>query len=337
MEEFRVAGRGDLPRLYALFREALALDTFSAELLAEKLFPVSPRPGDETRVLIADSPGGAGVSRGAGILPAEEPGGVGILPAMSGTARSAPPPPAPLLAAMQWTIRPTAGRAWLGLFAVARHARRRGVASRLLSRLRAETPTGASIEVLATPGNYFTPGLDPRYTAAHCFLERRGFARLPEKTCVNMRCALAAPFETAQAEAALAAHGIACRRASRGDEAAFDAFFSAQFGDDWRYEVAQGLRCDPPAVHVAIEDDQILGFAAHSTQNREWGFFGPMGSAPAARGKGVGRVLLMRCLNDLRAAGHASAVIPWVGPIAFYKQYVDADVERVFWRYSLTA
>jgi GNAT superfamily N-acetyltransferase len=92
------------------------------------------------------------------------------------------------------------------------------------------------------------------------------------------------------------------------------------------------MAVDPPAVHLALRDDRIVAFSAHSAQNREWGFFGPMGTTPAARGHGLGAVLLMRCLEDLRKAGYGRAVIPWVGPIAFYAANVPCRVERVYWR-----
>ncbi|NUP67682.1 MAG: GNAT family N-acetyltransferase, partial [Nonomuraea sp.] len=68
-----------------------------------------------------------------------------------------------------------------------------------------------------------------------------------------------------------------------------------------------------------------------------WGarpaWFGPMGTAPDARGLGLGGVLLRRCLADQRAAGQASAQIGWVGPLRFYSRAVGARAERVFWLY----
>jgi mycothiol synthase len=60
-----------------------------------------------------------------------------------------------------------------------------------------------------------------------------------------------------------------------------------------------------------------------------------MGTTPPCRGLGIGRILLWRCLNDLRDAGHETAVIPWVGPIGFYSRHCDCVLERVFWRYRI--
>jgi GNAT superfamily N-acetyltransferase len=294
----RAASREDLPALYELARNALVHDSFSPELLAEKLF--EPRRPNEFQwaVHLAELDG-----RPAGF--------------------------------MQSVARPAAHKAWIGLFAVAAALRRRGIASALFQHAKANWPADTDeVEVLAIPGNYFAPGLDPRYTAALCFLERRGFERF--KDCVNLTADLSERFDTSADQQRLAAAGIDVRRARADDDGLLDAFFAEHFGEEWRFEVGLAMQNDPPTLHLALKDDRVIAFSAHTTQNREWGFFGPMGTAPEARGGGVGRVLLWHCLNDMRDAGHRTSVIPWVGPIAFYQQGCGARVERVFWRYRLT-
>jgi len=304
-ETIRTATPADLSALYELARAALVHDTFSLALLAEKLFAAPRTPEFEWLTFVAE----------VGRQP------VGFLqtvvrrPALGG---GVGPP-----------------KAWVGLFAVDAAHRRRGVARRLLDRAAQTWPADtAEVEVLAIPGNYFTPGLDPRYTAALCFLERCGFERF--RDCVNLVGQLDHTFDTAAEEARLAADGIVIRRARDDDGPRLDAFFAAHFGADWRFEAHLAHAQSPPALHLALRDDQIVAFAAHSGQNREWGFFGPMGTAPEARGLGLGRVLLWHCLNDLRAAGHRTALIPWVGPISFYHAWAGCRVARVFWRYRRT-
>ncbi len=293
----RTAREDDLPTLHDLARRTLMLDSFSPELLAEKLFK-KPRPREFVwETYLAESRG-----RPAGM--------------------------------MQAGARPAAGKAWLGLFAVDADLRRRGIASALFQRAKEDWPAGIEeVEVLAIPGNFFTPGLDPRYTEALCFLERLGFERF--KDCVNLTAELSEQFDTSEEEQRIAADDIKVRRAHPADDRLLDEFFAEHFGDDWRFEAGLAMDNDPPTLHLALKNDRIIAFSAHSTQNREWGFFGPMGTAPEARGKGVGRVLLWHCLNDMRAAGHHTAVIPWVGPIAFYSQWARCRVKRVFWRYRL--
>ncbi len=291
------ADESDLPALYALAKDALPLETFSRDLLAEKLFS-RPRPGEFAwDVLIAGD--------------RQHPAGM-----------------------MQTVVRPAAGKAWLGLFAVAPQQRRQGIARAMFARACETWPAGVSeVEALAIPGNYFNPGLDPRYTEALCLLERLGFERF--KDCVNLTADLSRRFDTAAEERRLVAAGIEVRRAGPADQPLLDAFFAGHFGEDWRFEVSLSMVNDPPGLHLALMDGRLIAFSAHSTQNREWGFFGPMGTAPEARGKGLGRVLLWHCLNDMHDAGHRTAVIPWVGPIAFYHQWAGCRVERVFWRYRL--
>ena len=81
----------------------------------------------------------------------------------------------------------------------------------------------------------------------------------------------------------------------------------------------------------SAKDGAILGFAAYGSSRPSW--FGPMGTTAAARGRGIGSVLLRRCLADQRANGYDTAQIGWVGPMPFYSTAVGARVERVFFLY----
>jgi predicted N-acetyltransferase YhbS len=293
----RTAEAGDLPALYELARQAFVFDTFSRELLAEKLFEHRRPQEFSWHVYLAEL-------------------------------RNRP------VGFMQSVARPAARKAWIGLFAVDAAQRRHGIASGLFQHARAHWPADTEeVEVLAIPGNYFLPGLDPRYTEALAFLERLGFERF--KDCVNLTADLFARFDTSGEEQRLAAAGIEIRRAAPDDNTLLDAFFAEHFGPDWRFEAGLAMSNSPPGLHLALRDGHIIAFSAHSSQNREWGFFGPMGTAPETRGLGLGRVLLWHCLNDMRDAGHRTAVIPWVGPIAFYQQWAGCRVDRVFWRYRL--
>jgi mycothiol synthase len=237
-----------------------------------------------------------------------------------------------VVAFLQSVVRPAAKKAWLGLHTTSFHVRRRGIATALWDHARRQMPSDIEeIEALAIPGNYFNPGLDPRYTSGLCFLHKLGFERFND--CVNLRGELHNPFQTDAEEQRLAKEGVTIRRASTSDRAELERFFEKDFGGDWLYEASQALAVDPPALHLALRDDEIIAFSGHSSQNREWGFFGPMGTTPAARGLGLGRVLLWHCLNDMLHAGHRTTVIPWVGPISFYHQWAGCVVDRVFWRY----
>ncbi len=292
----RTANEGDLADIWTLLKDILFLDHFSQDLIREKIFE-NPAPDRMAYDVIVSEVGGR------------------------------------IVGIMQVVRRPADRKGWIGLFGVQASQQRTGIASELLD-YALESLKGQDVEeveVLAIPGNYFTPGVDPRYTPALCFLEKRGFQRF--RDCVNMIGRLDKAFDVSGDIKRLEDAGLTIRRATVADGPLLDAYFSREFGDDWRLEAALAMANDPPALHLALKDGAVIAFSAHSTQNREWGFFGPMGTSPQTRGLGIGRVLLQLCLNDLRDAGHKSSVIPWVGPIPFYSHHAACTVERVFWRY----
>lgn len=187
--------------------------------------------------------------------------------------------------------------------------------------LRAEGATEARFA--GNPPCYAWPGIDVRYTPAACLAEDLGYQRY--RTAWNMTVDLTADLSVQADLVRLAAGGVTVHAAGREERGAVAAFVRRQWNGNWAWEAEQATGC-----HYASRDGEILGFAA-------WGarpaWFGPMGTAPAARGLGVGRVLLRRCLAEQRAAGLTSAQISWVGPLGFYSRAVGARAERVFWLY----
>lgn len=289
----RRATPDDLEALTALFARARPEARLGRRMIGEKLFD-PPRPGAVTSV-----------------------------PIVVHAATGAP------IAVMQGVASPAAGRAWIGLFAVDPLRRGRGLATRLLSshldEWRGQGVT--SVEVLGIPGNYAWPGVDERWTDAAGFLERSGFAAIGEAVNLSVDLASLPPAPPA------APTGFSIGRARPTEVAAVAAFAAREFGGAWDVEASRAGRRDPPGLFLARRSGEIVAFAAHSGLNREWGFFGPMGTAASCRGSGVGRALLLACLRDLRAAGHREAVIPWVGPVEFYERVVGARIDRRFRRY----
>jgi GNAT superfamily N-acetyltransferase len=80
-----------------------------------------------------------------------------------------------------------------------------------------------------------------------------------------------------------------------------------------------GLSC-----FIAADAHALLGFGVYDATMR--GFFGPTGVTENARGRGVGKALLLACLHDMAAQGYGYAVIGGVGPAEFYAQAVGATV-----------
>jgi N-acetylglutamate synthase-like GNAT family acetyltransferase len=295
----RRAAPSDLRELHALAAGAMHLDSFSPDLLAQKLF-FNPHPDrDEYETLLAEVDGCA----------------VGM---------------------MQRVIRASEGKAWLGLFAVEAGRRRQGVARQMFERVRADCVKNQvqMVDTLTIPSNYLLPGIDPRYTPALCFVESQGFVQRAAKA--NMTAYLDRDFDTRAAEAELLRRGIEIRRAAPDDAELIERFFAKYFGEGWLAECRLSMKANPPGLHLALRDGEIIAFSAHSSMNQEWGNFGPMGTADEARGMGLGQVLLHRCMADLKAAGHKTSVIPWIGPYPFYSRFLNCHISRVFWQYRLT-
>ncbi|MEU2612439.1 GNAT family N-acetyltransferase [Micromonospora sp. NPDC007271] len=221
------------------------------------------------------------------------------------------------------------------LLAVAPQERRRGVGRALLTGAeRRLAGLGAAELLLAgNPPYYAWPGIDVRYTPAVCAALRLGYRQ--DRTAWNMTADLAAGSPalraTDAAERRLADGGVTVRRAEPADLPALAAFARTTFGGAWDGELAGSLGRPNAGAHLAERDGEILGFAAYGSSRPGW--FGPMGTAPAAEGSGIGGVLLRRCLRDQAATGLDTAQIGWVGPVPFYANAAGARIERVFFLY----
>ena len=229
-----------------------------------------------------------------------------------------------------WPV-PGAVRGSVRLLAVVPEARRRSVATALVEALAGPLAAGGAtvLRLAEAAPNYLTPGVDARYGSGRAFAAARGFQDIGES--VNLAVDLDQDWSTGADERRLAALGVTVRRADGGDRPLLGALLDAEW-PAWHPEaqVALGLG----TLHLAVRDGRALAFAAHSATNAEAGWFGPMGTAPDARGLGLGAVLLRRCLADLRAAGHARATIAWAAALPFYAEVAGATVSRRFRRFE---
>ena len=241
-----------------------------------------------------------------------------------------------IVAFMQGVIREDEGErlGWIKLFGVAPGYRRQGMATELLNRVELSMKEVGvkKLGLLASYVNYLQPGIDPRYTEAVVFAERRGFTRFDETE--NMEVDLVhQTFETTEKEEALQKENFFVRRAVAGDKAAVVAWAEKSF-PSWVGEILSTFQNDPISLHLAFHGNEIVAFSAYDANNKGTGWFGPIGTEPICRGKGIGGVLLRRCLNDMKKQGQPVSIIPWIGPIAFYLYYANAHISRVFWLYE---
>lgn len=222
---------------------------------------------------------------------------------------------------------------FIKLLAVDPAHRRQRVGTQLAEAVETELKKqgACSIRVFDSAPNYLQPGIDPRYTELLAFFERRGYERCGETA--NMHADLQArDFDTAAEEAAQRRCGFEIRRAIMGDRDDLFALLQQHWAA-WIPEIERALMNYPISLHVALHQFKIVAFSAYDSNNLNTGWFGPMGTDPVYRGRGLGAILLQRCLTDLKARGHRLAIIPWVGPHAFYLHHAGARIARVFWRY----
>jgi len=264
-----------------------------------------------------------------------------------------------------------AGR-WLKLLLVHPAARRRGIGTQLLLSAQAFATTLPADPVVLTgrprlrvgdhPGNYLSPGIDERELAGQAFLRARGFVEIGRN--LNLRAPvvdnpLLSPERIAERIAKAATQGYAVRRVTAEDIPALLQMVTTDFHRVWAYEVSRALGPalggaaalhtktlpEGASVHIAVAaDGAVVAFAAHDGNNRGLGWFGPTGTLPSHRGRGLGEALLLCCLADV-APGAASAasspvlqaaarpdagVIAWVGPVEYYARACGAVPDRCF-------
>lgn len=116
--------------------------------------------------------------------------------------------------------------------------------------------------------------------------------------------------------------GIVIKRAIGPELHVVTDWVRREFGEGWASECTVAITNQPSTCFVAVENGKILGFACYDATYRD--FFGPTGVSEEARNKGIGKALLMRCMEAMYHAGYAYAIIGGAGPKDYYGRCVDA-------------
>ncbi|RIW17078.1 N-acetyltransferase [Algoriphagus lacus] len=117
---------------------------------------------------------------------------------------------------------------------------------------------------------------------------------------------------------------IVFRRAIAPEKHLVSEWVMEQFGAYWKSEVEVAFSRQPISCWIAQRGNQLLGFACYESTARN--FFGPTGTQESERGKGIGKVLLIKSLESMREMGYAYAIIGGVGPAEFYEKAVGAKL-----------
>lgn len=210
-------------------------------------------------------------------------------------------------------------RAWITAFGVLPEARRQGIASRLFHAAHARLE-GREVWISPYTPNYFIPGVDTNaYPEALAFLQACGWQTVSQP--ISMRAELTGfqiPEDILALEQRLAQEQqVTVCPVSPADLPDLLPFIAEHFGWDWVRGAQEALLelfgpgSDEICFLVARQGEKITGYC-HQRRER----FGPFGVAPEMRRLGLGRLLLFRCLAQMRAKGFHCAWFLWTGPDA---------------------
>lgn len=211
---------------------------------------------------------------------------------------------------------PDFDRAWITLIAVEPSRQRVGIGMELLRQLYPYLIEKGLKSIWVSPyaPNYFTPGVDVNaYPGAVEFFRKNGFAEAYRPLSMDAPLLdINTPEWVFEKERQLVKDGVTVETFKPEYILPLLDFMKAEFPGDWqRYiretmsRIARGQDC-PGHLWVAEEQGKALGFAQHEAER-----FGPFGVAAEARGRGIGAVLLFKCLHAMRDKGLHNAWFLW--------------------------
>lgn len=124
------------------------------------------------------------------------------------------------------------------------------------------------------------------------------------------------------ADAGLRPEGATIRPAMAYEKHRVVGWVREHFGAGWASEADVAFANRPISCFVATKGGELQGFACYDATCR--GFFGPLGVAEGARGRGIGRALLLSALSAMAAVGYGYAIVGGVDSPDFYVKAVGA-------------
>ena len=120
----------------------------------------------------------------------------------------------------------------------------------------------------------------------------------------------------------IAKTGVVVRRAQPFEITPVMEMVEREFSVAWADEISVGFANKPVTVFIATFEGQVVGFAGYECTRRA--FFGPTGVIEEMQSRGIGKALLLACLDGLRELGYVYAIIGRAGPVQFYENAVGA-------------
>lgn len=217
-------------------------------------------------------------------------------------------------------------RGWITAFGVHPQARRRRIGSALMEAALDRFRQAGRREVAIAPytPNYFVPGIDVEAYAAglRWLTERFGFEVVARPLSMDANIVRFDPAPYAEREAALRAAGVRCEPLAPTAIPEFMAFMQGHMPGDWvrharelLVDAARGYaRYDQ--IVVAWLGEEVVGYCQFDGEH-----FGPYGVRADLRGRGIGTVLMVRCLQAMRERGLHHAWVLWTSDETAHRIY----------------
>ena len=174
--------------------------------------------------------------------------------------------------------------------------------------------------------NYFSPGVDPdRYPWILKLLEQHGFQRVYEALSMDAQLwpDFTVPEEVEKLERELEREGVVVRSLETRDVHPFLSFLERYFPADWYRHALELLQsgCEKGQILIAVKGSEVVGYCQYwHSEDYHWhrpgAHFGPFGVREDMRGRGIGTVLLAKCLWEMRARGIHNAFVLWTDQAA---------------------
>lgn len=211
---------------------------------------------------------------------------------------------------------PDNDRGWVTLMVVDSDHQRKGIGSAMLGRILDSLSANHASSVWVSPyaPNYFMPGVDESaYPGAIRFLAKHGFRGAYRPLSMEADLAgLRVPDWVQEKQRILADDGLRVRAFAPEHILPLTHFLSVEFPGDWQRLMRESMQravdggCTGGRIFTAMRDGLCLGFCWHDGER-----FGPFGVMASERGRGLGAVLLFRCLESMKADGMSRAWFMW--------------------------
>lgn len=215
-------------------------------------------------------------------------------------------------------------KGWITSLFVSPQYRRRGVGSLLVNKALGFLSSKGRVEAWFSPytPNFFFPGVDlDAYPEGFSLLGKHGFIKVYDALAMDLFLGpdFKVPDDVLRLEGLLKDGGIIIQTLETRHIYPFLKFLKENFSGDWYRHSLEMLQrgCDKDQILIALKDGtEVVGYSQYFN-GEEYGWegpgehFGPFGVREDMRGRGIGTVLLFKCLRKMRERGIRHAFLLW--------------------------